>query len=208
MKNIEVKKLEIETNMPGLTTNTYIAYDIKSKEAFVIDPAEDAKLISDVINENKLELKYIIYTHCHADHIAAIKELKKIYPDSKILGSKIESENINNSHITQESGFEIKLGEFTTDIKVEEDDEIILGKTKFRIILTPGHTSGSMSIYSEEEKIVFTGDTLFVRGYGRTDLPTGDIYELYVSLRKLLDLPVETKVYPGHGNGGKIADCK
>lgn len=65
-----------------------------------------------------------------------------------------------------------------------------------------------MSIYSKEEEVVFTGDTLFVRGYGRTDLPTGNMKLMYVSLRKLLRLPNETKVYPGHGKSGTIKDCK
>ena len=74
--------------------------------------------------------------------------------------------------------------------------------------LTPGHTSGGISIYSKENKTVFTGDTLFVRGYGRTDLPTGDMTQMYISLRKLLQLPKDTKVFPGHGNNGTINDCK
>ncbi len=205
---MKIIQLEIETKLEGLIINTYIVYDEKTKEALVIDPADSVDKIADEINKNNLKLKYIAYTHCHTDHITGIKDLKERFKDALIIGSVIESENINNPQITAEIDFNIKIEKIDTDIKLEDGDEINLGEKTFEIILTPGHTSGSMSIYSKEEKAVFTGDTLFVRGYGRTDLPTGNINDIYLSLRKLLSLPIDIKVYPGHGNTGKIKDCK
>ena len=205
---MNIIKLEIPTKMEGLITNTYIAYDKKTKDAVLIDPAYDANRIIKTINDNDLKLEYILYTHCHADHIAAINDVKNHFKDAKIVGSLTESKNINNPQITQEAGFGLKLDEIHTDIKVVHHDKIKLGNIEFTVIFTPGHTSGGISIYTKEHKSVFTGDTLFVRGYGRTDLPTGNGKLIFMSLRKLLKLPNETKVYPGHGNDGYIKDCK
>ncbi len=201
-------KIEIPTTMDDLVTNTYIVYDSKLKEAMIIDPAYDAKRIIKEIKDNKLTVKYILYTHCHADHIGAISDLKNEYKDAKIIGSLTESKNINNPQVTQQAGFGLKLEKIETDIKVSHHDIIELGNISFQVIFTPGHTSGGISIYSKENKTVFTGDTLFVRGYGRTDLPTGNIKLIYVSLRKLLRLPKDTRVFPGHGKDGYIKDCK
>lgn len=208
-KNImEIIKLEIPTTMEGLITNTYIVYDSNTKDAMIIDPAYDSKRIIKTIEDNNLDLKYILYTHCHADHIGAIHDLKKEYKDIEIIGSLTESKNINNPQITQQASFGLTIEPIETDIKVSHHDKINLGNIEFQIIFTPGHTSGCMSIYSKENKTVFTGDTLFVRGYGRTDLPTGNIKLMYVSLRKLLRLPDDTRVYPGHGEDGFIKDCR
>lgn len=205
---MEVIKLEIETKMEDLITNTYIVYDKTTRDAMVIDPAYDFEIIKKQIIKNNLNLVYILYTHCHADHIGAINDLKNSFENVKVIGSLTESKNINNPQVTQQASFDLELEPIETDIKVSHNDEIILGNITFKIMFTPGHTSGCMSVYTKEFKTVFTGDTLFVRGYGRTDLPTGNMKLMYVSLRKLLRLPNDTKVFPGHGRDGYIKDCK
>ena len=205
---MEIIEIKMQTTMEGLITNLYIVYDKELKDAMVIDPVTDVNKIIKIIKENDLNLKYILYTHCHADHIGALSDLKNEYKEVQIIGSLIESENINNPQVTQQESFGLKLEKINTDIKVVDKDIITLGNITFEVILTPGHTSGGISIYSKENKTVFTGDTLFVRGYGRTDLPTGDLTQMYISLRKLLKLPKDTKVFPGHGNNGTINDCK
>lgn len=205
---MEIIEIKMQTTMEGLITNLYIVYDKELKDAMVIDPVTDVNKIIKTIKENDLNLKYILYTHCHADHIGALSDLKKEYKEAEIIGSLIESKNINNPQVTQQESFGLKLEKINTDIKVVDKDIITLGNITFEVILTPGHTSGGISIYSKENKTVFTGDTLFVRGYGRTDLPTGDMTQMYISLRKLLKLPKDTKVFPGHGNNGTINDCK
>ena len=195
---MEIIKLEILTNMDDLVTNTYIVYEKKTKLTMVIDPAANVEYIIKTIKDNNLNLKYILYTHCHADHVGALYDLSRKFKDIKIIGSVPESTNINNPQITQESSFNLNLKKIETDIKVSHNDEIKLGDINFKVIFTPGHTSGSISIYTKEHKTVFTGETLFVRGYGRTDLPTGNSKLVFMSLRKLLRLPEDTKVYPGH----------
>ena len=113
---MEIIKLEIQTKMEGLVTNTYIVYDKKTKEAMLIDPAYDSNKIINCINENKLNLKYILYTHCHADHIGAISDIKRKFKNAKIIGSLTESKNINNPQITQEAIFGLDLEEIETEI--------------------------------------------------------------------------------------------
>lgn len=162
---MEVIKLEIKTKMDDLVTNAYIVYEEKTKLAMVIDPADDVERIIKIIEDNNLKLEYILYTHCHADHIGALNELSKKYKDAKIIGSLTESKNINNPQVTQGVPYGINIENVETDIKVTHNDEFDLGKINFKVIFTPGHTSGGISIYNKEYKTVFTGDTLFVRGY-------------------------------------------
>lgn len=165
-----LKRIKIET-MIGNSTNCYIIADESKKEAMVIDPAGDCDRIVEMLDILDIKLKYIYLTHCHADHIGALEELKK-RTDAKILIHRIESENLRNTEVNLTSNLGMKNVEIEADSRVDEGDTLHVGDIEFKVIHTPGHTNGSTSLYSEEFKLLFSGDTLFKGTYGRYDLPT------------------------------------
>lgn len=205
-----LKELKIETFI-GEPTNCYVILDEQSKEIMCIDPAEDAKKIANMITDIlKGNLKYIYLTHCHSDHIGGVSELKKLCGEnSKILIHREDSEGLNDKNINLSGIIDIKEIELEADSRVDDNDIIHLGNLEFRVIYTPGHTKGSTSLYCEKEKCLFSGDTIFSGTWGRTDLPTSNREDIMNSItKKLLILPDETIVYPGHGKPTRIGDEK
>ena len=205
-----LKELKIETFI-GEPTNCYIILDEQSKEIMCIDPAGDAKKIANMITDIlKGNLKYIYLTHCHSDHIGGVSELKKLCGEnSKILIHREDSKGLNDKNINLSGIIDIKEIELEADSRVDDNDIIHLGNLEFRVIHTPGHTKGSTSLYCEKEKCLFSGDTIFSGTWGRTDLPTSNREDIMNSItKKLLILPDETIVYPGHGKPTRIGDEK
>ena len=185
-------------------TNCYLAWPENSKEAIIVDPAEFSPTIVKKIEENELSLKYIILTHGHYDHIGGVDELMRVFPDAKLVASKEESTALadpNINHTLQYLGRSVSL---IPNIEVSDGDNLPLGDDTLKIISTPGHTKGGISIYVDG--VLFSGDTLFRSSIGRTDLPGGDYMEILSSIRdKLYVLPDETKVLPGHMEASTIA---
>ena len=145
-----------------------------------------------------INLKYVVLTHCHGDHIAGLKELKRNYPRIKIVINEDEKDALLDDEVTLCTYLSLPENYIEADIVVKEGDVIEFGNIKAQIIHTPGHTAGSMSILINDA--VFTGDTLFKRVCGRTDLKTSSEREIMWSIKdKLLKLPENTIVYPGHG---------
>ncbi len=205
---MKLKKLKITTWI-GAATSCYVILDEKSKEVMVIDPAGDVPKIKETIEILDGKLKYIYLTHCHSDHILGAEELRNIM-GGKILIHRFEAENLNNPDVNlipQMMGREdIALEQ---DSRVDDNDIIHLGNLQFKVIHTPGHTSGSTCIYCEEQGCLFSGDTIFKGTWGRTDLPTSSMEDIMNSIeKKLLVLPEETMIYPGHGLSSKIKDEK
>ena len=203
-----LKRLQVKTPQVGLLTNCYIVCDEKTKEAMVIDPGGEANRIAETLDILEADLKYIFITHCHADHIGAINELKKL-KGGKILISRADSEGLYNEEINLAYYINMEKPELEADSRVDDEDLIHIGDLEFKVIATPGHTKGGLCLYSEKEGLVFTGDTLFSGTWGRTDLPTGSIDEIMDSIiNKLLKLPDDTIVYPGHGKATMIKEEK
>jgi len=202
-----LKELKIKTWI-GDATNCYIIQDDKSKETMVIDPAGEVEQIIEMLDILQAKLKYIYLTHCHGDHIGGVEELKKRY-GGQIITERRDAENLldpntNMSYYTSSQDIIIKV-----DARVDDNDLLHLGNLQFQILHTPGHTSGSSCLYCEEEKLLFSGDTLFRGAWGRTDLPTGDIEDIMNSItKKLMILPDETIVYAGHGKSTMIREEK
>ncbi len=165
-----LKNLKIE-NTFGSYTNCYVVADENKKEAMVIDPAGECDKIIDMLNILDVNLKYIYLTHCHADHIGAIEDLKQ-NTDGKLLIHRIENENLQNPDVNLTELLGMKNIEVEADSRVDEGDTLHVGDIEFEVIHTPGHTSGGTSLYSKENKLLFSGDTLFKGVYGRYDLPT------------------------------------
>ncbi len=192
-------------------TNTYLVWD-DSKEAVIIDAAmysgEENQRISAFIKENSLKLKANICTHAHVDHImgnAFIEEefgLKPVMDES----GKLFLENAQE----YASSFGLSIPKVVeTSEFVSEGDKIKFGDTVLLVISTPGHADGSICLYDEAGKNLFSGDVLFQRGIGRTDLPTGDFETLLRSIKeKLFKLEDDVIVYPGHGEPTSIGEEK
>lgn len=202
-----LKELKIE-NTIGTATNCYIIGDENAKEAMCIDPAGDCDRILEMLELLDMKLKYIYLTHCHADHIGAIEELRA-KTGAKFLIHRIESENLRNPEVNLTANLGIKNIQIDADARVDDGDLLHIGDIEFKVLHTPGHTSGGTSLYVEKENLVFTGDTLFKGTYGRTDLATGSEEDIMNSIKnKLLVLPDETMIYPGHGMPGMIGEEK
>ncbi len=190
----------------GMFTNTYIVYDEKSKEGIIIDVANNADKMCNYIENLEIKPKYIILTHCHADHTSGLKDIKNYYPNIKIIIHEFDSHGLTDDSINMCSYISAEPNFITADIVAKDNDEIKFGDLIAKIIHTPGHTAGSISILVEDA--IFSGDTLFKGIYGRTDLPTGNEFDMQKSLKKLLELNEDIIVYPGHGISTMISDEK
>lgn len=203
-----LKRLKIDT-WKGDATNCYIVFDEDSKETMVIDPAGDVDKIIEMIDILGGNLKYIYLTHCHGDHIGGVAELHQ-KKGGRIVIHRDDADGLNNPDINMTNYIGIKndinLG---ADSRVDDEDLLHLGNLEFKVIHTPGHTQGGSSLYSEEQKLLFSGDTLFRGTWGRTDLPTSDFAQIIDSItNKLMVLPDDTIVYPGHGKSTMIGEEK
>lgn len=203
-----LKRIQVKTTQVNLLTNSYVICDEKTKEAMVIDPGGEPARIAEVIDILDANLKYIFLTHCHADHIGGVAELKRL-KGGKILISREDSKGLFDESINLAYYINMEKPELEADSRVDDNDLIHVGKIEFKVIATPGHTKGGLCLYSEKEGLVFTGDTMFSGTWGRTDLPTGNFEEIINSItNKLMILPEETIVYPGHGKITMIQDEK
>ena len=192
-----LKELKIRTWI-GDPTNCYIILDEKSKEAMVIDPAGDCDKIVEMLEILEAKLKYIYLTHCHGDHIGAVSELKNRC-GGRVLIHRLDSEGLNDKNINLSGVVDLPEIELEADSRLDDGDLLHLGNLQFKVIHTPGHTKGGSSLYCKKENCLFSGDTLFRGTWGRTDLPTSSREEIMDSIvNKLMKLPDETIVYPGH----------
>lgn len=188
--------------------NTFILWDDETNETAVIDPGMSTKdeqnTLADFLASSKLKVKFLINTHCHIDHILGCKFVKEKYNPVYYAPEKdlVFLENANK----QAEMFDIKLEKLPKpDELILDESEIYLGKSRIKFLFTPGHTPGEYCLYLEKEKICITGDVLFKEGIGRTDLWGGEYKTLMDSIEsKLLLLPEDVIIYPGHGEPSSI----
>ena len=190
-----VEKVEVVI-APGFTENCYLlSEDEGATSVVVVDPGSQPDLIQTRLNNRKLDS--IVLTHGHFDHIGAVCQLVK-ETGAEVIAHAIDAEAVTDSS-------EINLGHriqrieaIHVDRRVEEGDSIAVGKQSLKVIHTPGHTAGSICLFDDVGHILLSGDTLFFEDVGRTDFPTGDAGQQRQSIRRLFDLPDDTRVYPGH----------
>ena len=182
--------MTIEQIKVGWDNFCYVIFCPQTKKAAIIDPSFNASKAIKFIGSNNLKLEYIIITHYHSDHSADSWKVKKSYPSAQIVTSKIDGKKMRGE----------------VDLFVTNSDQLKLGNIILEFILTPGHTPGGICILVDNEALV-TGDTLFIGDCGRTDLPGGDLAQMFKSLQeKILPLPDHLIVYPGHDYGNKPFD--
>lgn len=201
-----LKQIRVKSNIDNIITNCYMIEDENTKELMVVDPGGEAQKIIELVDILGGQLKYIYLTHCHGDHIGAVKELKE-QKGGKILIHTDDYEGLRNSDINLTSFMSKNEINVEADARVNDEDILHIGKLEFKVIHTPGHTKGGSSLYCEKEGMLFSGDTLFKGMWGRTDLPTSSFEDIMKSIKeKLLVLPDDTIVYPGHGITTKIVE--
>ncbi len=192
-------KLKIESMELGwVATNVYVVSNTESGECLIIDPAAKAEKIIACIEEGGYQPRAILLTHGHADHILAVDELRDRY-GIPVYMSEDEKELIADAE--HNGAMMLFRKNITThgDIFLQDGQELELLGCRFRVLATPGHTRGSLCYYEAEEKLLFTGDTLFKNSYGRYDLYSGNGTALRESiLNKLFVLEDEVRAFPGH----------
>ena len=184
--------------------NTYILYN-ENKDGVLVDPGfnEENRLIEH-IHKIGVNIVAIIITHAHFDHVTALDDVLNEFKDATTYVNEDEVELLENPKLNlsrfRDDGLD-KIIDSIPDkvVKLTDNEEFIEAGFKIKMIKTPFHTKGSACFYVPSENILFSGDTLFYTTIGRVDLPTSSPRTIETSLKKLLALPLETKVYPGHG---------
>lgn len=192
----------------SMATNTYVVYG-EDGEGFIVDPAAESEIIKIKITELNVDVKAILLTHGHFDHIGALEKVKEIY-NADVYAGESEKEILGSS--------EKNLSEYFTkpftgkaDIYVKDGENISIAGFDIKVIGTPGHTIGSVCylVSKEEEQVLISGDTLFAGSHGRYDFPTGSYSQIMGSIKnKLLTLEESLSVYPGHNEDTTIGEEK
>ena len=192
--------LKIEQYVVGnVQTNCYFAINDETKEVLIIDPGAAAKQLSEKIKEGELKPVAILLTHGHFDHAEAAEELAKTF-DIKIYALEAEKETLEMPELNLSGLWFGDKESYHADVYLKDEQEIDLAGFHIRVLHTPGHTEGGCCYYFPYQSVIFSGDTLFQFGIGRTDFPRGSASQLIRSIQeKLMGLPEETAVYAGHG---------
>lgn len=189
-------------------TNCYFLYREGDNRAIVVDPADAGDMIYTELRNRGLEVKGILLTHGHFDHVSGMNSLVQL-TGAKCYACEHEKEVCRNPVKNLTKAF---MGDGATvepDIWVKDGDEITIADMKCRVIHTPGHTVGSCCYYFEDDKVLISGDTLFQHSVGRTDFPTGSMSQIVRSIKeKLFVLSDDVRVFPGHGDPTTIQEEK
>lgn len=194
MANLKIGKL----TMGICQTNCYFVYEEGKNEVLFFDPADHGEYIYGALKEKGFSVGAILLTHGHFDHIWGVSGLKEL-SGAKLYAYEEERELCADPdlNVSDQAG---RACAVVPDIFFRDGEEFELCGVKGKVIATPGHTAGSCCYYFEEDKILISGDTLFQESVGRTDFPTGSMSRLVRSIReKLMVLPDDVKVFPGHG---------
>jgi hydroxyacylglutathione hydrolase len=196
MTNLEIKVL----TLGALNTNCYIIWDKETLDAWIIDPADEGNLISEEVIREELNVKKIILTHGHFDHILGLLEVKLNFPTAPIYCHKDDLFLVKTGQSRALHWFKRQIDPVPLpDVFYQDGDTIELGNNMFSITHTPGHTPGSIVLYCKDEELLISGDTLFKQAIGRTDFKYSNHQDIIDSLQKILKLPKDTKVISGHG---------
>jgi glyoxylase-like metal-dependent hydrolase (beta-lactamase superfamily II) len=191
--------------------NTYVVWDENTLFGAVIDPgmssSREEKALTDFINREKIAVKHLINTHLHIDHAASDRFVCNTY------GVNISAHRMDASlgeRLAQQAdmfGLPFSPKDIEISTFLEDGDTIEIGDSSLQVLHVPGHSKGSIALYDKIGKFILTGDALFAGSIGRTDLPGGSMTQLLTSIKeKILTLPEDTIVYPGHGDPTTVGD--
>ena len=193
--------------------NMYILWDETSHEAVVVDPGmmrdAEREMVTKFIDEKELKVKHILLTHLHLDHVTSARWLAD-QTGADVCGSELD-EALGQELPEQVSYFHLKIecDALTIDRDLKDGDTLPLGSEIIQVLHVPGHSPGGLAFYLPESSLLISGDTIFNRSIGRTDLMGGDMAQLINSIReKVLTLPDETVIASGHGPTTTVADEK
>lgn len=185
----------ISEKFGSMDNNCSLIIDEKTNQSALVDCNEFSQKMIDMIGDT--DLKYILLTHGHFDHIIGVKSVKEKY-GAQVVISKEDEPMLNSSKLSLAVFCNAPQNNVDADIIVKDGDEITLGEIKIKVMATSGHTSGSVCYIAEN--CIFSGDTLFYCSCGRTDFPSGSPEQMMSSLQKLKALDGDYKVYTGHNN--------
>lgn len=203
-----MKVAKFEFSLFGI--NTYVVYDPVTKKCAVIDPGmsdqEEEEAITGFIARNCLTVTHIINTHLHIDHAIGDRFVSETFgapvlahPDDSFLGERLQEQ-------ARQFGIAGRIDNMSEIRPLKDGEKIVIGNGELTVIHVPGHSPGGIALYDKEGGYVISGDSLFAGSIGRTDLPGGDMRQLIRAVRsRLLTLPPDTVVYPGHGPATTIA---
>lgn len=195
----------IQTYVLGeVSTNCYLIYHNSLRQAVVVDPADNGAYVLNKCRELNVKPVAVLLTHGHFDHILAVKDICRAFP-CKVYAGREEDRLLKDPSLNLSGTMGSEQTCLEADVLVKNGDELSLIGFTWKVLETPGHTAGSVCYYVESEQVLLSGDTLFAGSLGRTDLPTGDMQAIVRSIReRLLSLPADTMVYPGHGEATTI----
>jgi glyoxylase-like metal-dependent hydrolase (beta-lactamase superfamily II) len=191
--------LVVETFPCGpLATNAYLVVDTESRLALVVDaPPDSADTLQQGSQDRSVQVALIVITHTHWDHVVDAARLRR-GTGAPLAAHRLAAPRLEHARpLLAELPFPIEP--VSPDRLLEDGDLVELGRWRFRVIHTPGHAREQISLYEPETGVLFGGDTLFAGGYGRVDLPGASVEQTVATMRRLLELPDEVTVYPGHG---------
>jgi glyoxylase-like metal-dependent hydrolase (beta-lactamase superfamily II) len=187
----------------ALETNCYLVYSEDTKECIIVDPGADPNKIIQEVRSNHLNPTAIVNTHGHVDHVGANKPIKEEFD----IPLYIHRDDLKSLKSALQSGFGLMIGAKKSpqpDGFIKEGDILELGESHLKVLHTPGHSPGSVSLLGDG--FILSGDVLFRGGVGRTDLPGGSWDQLQESIKKkIFSLPPDTLVLPGHGPSTKVS---
>lgn len=189
----------------AISANCYVLCDEKTKIGAIIDPgAYDFNVKKAIADAGIEELKYILCTHGHFDHITGVADLKKAYPEAEICIGKNDAPMLSDGNLNMANYFGMPFSPCYADTELSDGDVIKVSDIEITVASAPGHTTGGVLYVLNDEKVIFSGDTLFSGSIGRTDLYGGDYSVLMKTLKKFKGFSEDFVVYTGHGESTTI----